>query len=105
MIKCSGFQVWPRDVEEIISMHPAVVEVCVGGVPDARQVEAVKAWVVLREGQETTVEELQEFCRKTLTGYKVPRYIEFRKSLPKTLVGKVLRRILQEQEKGKQAFR
>jgi long-chain acyl-CoA synthetase len=105
VIKCSGFQVWPRDVEEILSMHPAVAEVCVGGIPDARQVEAVKAWVVLKEGQETTVEELQEFCRKRLTGYKVPRYIEFCKSLPKTLVGKVLRRILQEQEKEKQALR
>jgi long-chain acyl-CoA synthetase len=86
-------------------MHPAVAEVCVGGIPDARQVEAVKAWVVLREGRVTTAKELQEFCRKTLTGYKVPRYIEFRKSLPKTLVGKVLRRILQEQEKEKQTLR
>jgi len=98
VIKCGGFQVWPRDVEEILSMHPAVAEVCVGGVPDARQIEAVKAWVVLKEGEEATAEELREFCRKRLTGYKVPRYIEFRKSLPKTLVGKVLRRILQEQE-------
>jgi long-chain acyl-CoA synthetase len=105
VIKCGGFQVWPRDVEEILSMHPAVAEVCVGGIPDARQVEAVKAWVVLKEGQETTVEELQEFCRRELTGYKVPRYIEFRNSLPKTLVGKVLRRILQEQEKGRQTLR
>jgi long-chain acyl-CoA synthetase len=86
-------------VEEILSTHPAVAEVCVGGVPDARQVEAVKAWVVLKEGREANAEELQEFCRKMLTGYKVPRHIEFRKSLPKTLVGKVLRRILQEQEK------
>ncbi|HBB15688.1 MAG: hypothetical protein A3J94_03015 [Syntrophus sp. RIFOXYC2_FULL_54_9] len=105
VIKCGGFQVWPRDVEEILSMHPAVAEVCVGGVPDARQVEAVKAWVVLKEGQEATAEELQEFCRKKLTGYKVPRHIEFRKSLPKTLVGKVLRRILQEEEKEKLAVR
>ena len=81
-------------------MHPAVAEVCVGGVPDARHVEAVKAWVVLREGHEADAEELREYCRQRLTGYKVPRYIEFRASLPKTLVGKVLRRILQEQEKS-----
>lgn len=100
VIKCGGFQVWPRDVEEVLSMHPAVAEVCVGGVPDARQVEAVKAWVVLREGHEADAEELREYCRQRLTGYKVPRYIEFRASLPKTLVGKVLRRILQEQEKS-----
>jgi long-chain acyl-CoA synthetase len=105
VIKCSGFQVWPRDVEEILSMHPAVAEVCVGGIPDARQVEAVKAWVVLREGQETTAEELREFCRKELTGYKVPSTIEFRNSLPKTLVGKVLRRLLQEEEKERLRIR
>lgn len=102
VIKCSGFQVWPRDVEEVLSMHPAVAEVCVGGIADARQGEAVKAWVVLGEGQEATPAELQEFCRQRLAGYKVPRYIAFRKSLPKTLVGKVLRRILQEEEKERQ---
>lgn len=105
VIKCGGFQVWPRDVEEILSMHPAVAEVCVGGIPDARQVEAVKAWVVLKEGQKATAEDLEAFCRKKLTGYKVPRHFEFRDSLPKTMVGKVLRRILQEQEKEKQLLR
>ncbi|MEW6333130.1 MAG: AMP-binding protein [Thermodesulfobacteriota bacterium] len=102
VIKCGGFQVWPRDVEEVLSTHPAVAEVCVGGIPDAHQVEAVKAWVVLREGWEMTAEELQVFCRRALTGYKVPRHVEFRDSLPKTLVGKVLRRMLQEQEQEKQ---
>lgn len=105
VIKCGGFQVWPRDVEEVLSMHPAVAEVCVGGIPDARQVEAVKAWVVLKEGQKTTAEDLEAFCRKKLTGYKVPRHFEFRDNLPKTMVGKVLRRILQEQEKEKQLLR
>jgi len=102
VIKCGGFQVWPRDVEEVLSTHPAVAEVCVGGIPDTHQVEAVKAWVVLREGRETTAEELKDFCRKALTGYKVPRTIEFRSSLPKTLVGKVLRRMLQEEEQEKE---
>jgi long-chain acyl-CoA synthetase len=102
LIKCGGFQVWPREIEEILMMHPAVAEVCVGGIPDPRQGEAVKAWVVLREGTRTAQEELQQFCREKLTGYKVPRFFEFRKDLPKTLVGKVLRRVLQDEEKKKQ---
>ena len=99
LIKPGGFQVWPREVEEIISSHPAVAEVCVAGIPDAKQVEAVKAWVVLKEGSSATAEDIQKFAREKLTGYKVPKAIEFRKELPKTLVGKVLRRVLQEEEK------
>ena len=102
VIKCGGFQVWPRDVEEILMAHPAVAEVCVCGIPDSRQMEAVKAWIVLKEGQTASPEELQKFCREKLTGYKVPRYIEFRKDLPKTFVGKVLRRLLQDEEISKQ---
>ena len=93
LIKCGGFQVWPRETEEILMMHPAIAEVCVGGIPDPRQVEAVKAWVVLKERHQATTEELQKFCRGKLTGYKVPRFFEFRKDLPKTLVCKILRRI------------
>ena len=103
LIKCGGFQVWPREIEEILTMHPAIAEACVGGIPDPRQVEAVKAWVVLKEGRQTTQEELQQFCREKLTGYKVPRFFEFRNDLPKTMVGKVLRRILQDEEKEKQS--
>jgi long-chain acyl-CoA synthetase len=103
LIKCAGFQVWPREVEEILMMHPAIAEACVAGIPDPRQVEAVKAWVVLKKGQRATDEELQHFCRKKITGYKVPRFFEFRRELPKTQVGKVLRRILQDEEKTKGA--
>jgi long-chain acyl-CoA synthetase len=99
VIKCGGFQVWPREVEEILMMHPAVAEVCVGGIPDPKQMEAVKAWIVLKEGRQATTEELQKFCREKLTGYKVPRHVEFRKDLPRTFVGKVLRRVLQDEEK------
>ncbi len=84
-------------------MHPAVAEACVGGISDPRQVEAVKAWVVLKEGHQTTQEELHQFCREKLTGYKVPRFFEFREALPKTLVGKVLRRVLQDEEREKQS--
>jgi len=103
LIKCGGFQVWPREVEEILMMHPAIAEVCVGGIPDPRRGEEVKAWVVLKEEHRATEEELHNFCREKLTGYKVPRFFEFRTDLPKTLVGKVLRRILQDEEKTKQA--
>jgi long-chain acyl-CoA synthetase len=101
VIKPSGFQVWPRDVEEVISSHPAVLEVGVAGVPDDYQGEAVKAWVVLRPGQKATVDELRQFCRQKLAPYKVPKHVEFRESLPKSMVGKVLRRVLTQEEKAK----
>lgn len=94
LIKPGGFQVWPREVEEVIASHPAVAEVCVGGIPDPQSAEAVKAWIVLRGGQSLEGEELRAFCRENLAAYKVPRYVEFRESLPKTLVGKILRRDL-----------
>jgi long-chain acyl-CoA synthetase len=100
VIKPGGFQVWPRDVEEVIASHPAVAEVGVAGIPDAYSGEAVKAWVVLREGQQLSEEELQQFCHTKLTGYKVPKHIEFRDSLPKSMIGKVLRRELVRQEES-----
>ena len=94
LIKPSGFQVWPREVEEVIARHPAVQDVCVGGVPDEKLGEAVKAWIVLKPGEQVEIEALRAFCREKLSGYKVPRQIEFRTSLPKTMVGKHLRRLL-----------
>ena len=103
VIKPSGFQVWPRDVEEVIAAHPAVAEVGVAGIPDVYQGEAVKAWVVLHEGQQVSAEEIQAYCKEKLTGYKVPKYIEFRASLPKSMVGKVLRRELVREDGEKQA--
>lgn len=102
VIKPGGFQVWPREVEEVLAAHPAVAEVCVAGIPDPRQMEAVKAWIVLKEGAQATPEELQNYCRARLVAYKVPRFFEFRTELPKTMVGKVLRRALQEEEKARQ---
>ena len=100
LIKPSGFQVWPREVEEVISSHPAVAEVCVAGVPDAKQGEAVKAWVVLEAGKTATAEEIQAWCKEKLVHYKIPKFVEFRPELPKTMVCKVLRRVLHEQEKS-----
>ena len=100
VIKPSGFQVWPREVEEVIATHPAVAEVSVAGIPDVHQGEAVKAWVVLRAGQTVSEEELREYCRQKLTGYKVPRSIQFLESIPKSLIGKTLRRELVAREKA-----
>jgi long-chain acyl-CoA synthetase len=94
LIKPSGFQVWPREVEEVIATLPAVAEVCVAGVPDARQGEAVMAWVVPRAGMILTESEVREHCRRHLAAYKVPKQLAFRETLPKSLVGKVLRREL-----------
>ena len=101
LIKPSGFQVWPREVEEVINSHPAVAEVSVAGIPDAKQGEAVKAWVVLAAGKTATAEEIQAWCKEKLVAYKIPKYVEFRSDLPKTMVGKVLRRVLQEEETAK----
>jgi long-chain acyl-CoA synthetase len=98
LIKTSGYQVWPRKIEEAIAAHPAVAEVGVAGIPDATKGEVVKAWVVLRQGQTVSEAELRAFCRETLAPYKVPAKVEFRAELPKTMVGKVLRRKLRDGE-------
>ena len=94
LIKTSGYQVWPREVEEALATHPAVAEVGAGGVPDAIKGQVVWAWVVVRAGQTVSEEELRTHCRSTLAPYKVPAHVEFRRELPKTMVGKVLRRQL-----------
>lgn len=96
MILVSGFNVYPNEVEDVIATHPKVMEVAVVGVPDEKSGEVVKAFIV-RKDPTLSVEELNVFCRAQLTGYKVPRYFEFRKELPKTNVGKILRRALREE--------
>jgi long-chain acyl-CoA synthetase len=96
LIKTSGFQVWPREIEEVLASHQAVAEVGVAGVPDTAKGEVVKAWVVLRAGSSASEDDLRAFCREKLAPYKVPSKIEFRPDLPKTMVGKVLRRALRE---------
>jgi long-chain acyl-CoA synthetase len=94
MIKTSGFQVWPREIEEVLAAHPAVHEVGVAGVADPMKGEVAKAWVVLKPGQTASEDELRAYCRERLAPYKVPSRVEFRKDLPKTMIGKVLRRVL-----------
>jgi len=106
MVLVSGFNVYPNEVEEVLYHHPAISKAAVIGVPDERTGERVKAFVVLREGASLTAEELIAWCKdpaQGLTGYRVPREIEFRDSLPETQVGKVLRRVLQEEERHKAA--
>jgi long-chain acyl-CoA synthetase len=96
MVLVSGFNVYPNEVEEILAKHPAVGEVAVVGLPASDGSEIVAAYVVAKEDK-VTAEELREFCRQNLTAYKVPRRIEFRNTLPKTNVGKVLRRALRDE--------
>jgi long-chain acyl-CoA synthetase len=95
MILVSGFNVYPNEIEEVLAAHPGVLEAGVVGVPDARSGEAVKV-VVVKKDPNLTTEALLEYCRENLTGYKMPRYVEFRAELPKTNVGKVLRRALRD---------
>ncbi|MGD9388767.1 MAG: AMP-binding protein [Gammaproteobacteria bacterium] len=97
MILVSGFNVYPNEVEGVAVTHPAVLEAAAVGIPDAKSGELVKLFVVCREGQSVTEKELIDFCREGLTGYKVPRKVEFRQELPKTNVGKILRRALREE--------
>ena len=103
MIKTSGFQVWPREIEEALATHPAVSEVGVAGTSDSVKGEVVHAWVVLRAGHTASEQDLRAYCRERLAAYKVPARVEFRDSLPKTMVGKILRRALKEELKRPQS--
>ncbi len=101
IIIASGFNIVPREVEEVLYEHPKVQEAVVAGIPDARRGETVKAYVVLKPGETATAEELIAFCRERLAPYKAPSRVEFRSELPKSLVGKFLRRVLVEEELAK----
>ncbi|UCE32045.1 MAG: long-chain fatty acid--CoA ligase, partial [Burkholderiales bacterium] len=102
MILVSGFNVYPNEVEEVVAKHPAVAEVGAIGVPDEKSGEAVKLFVV-RKDPALTDQDLSRFCAEHLTGYKKPRFIEFRDELPKTNVGKILRRQLRDESLPKAA--
>jgi long-chain acyl-CoA synthetase len=99
MIVVSGFKVWPNEIEDVAALHPGVLEVGAVGVPDPRSGEAIKI-VVVRKDPELTAGALIEHCRKSLTGYKVPRHVEFHSALPRSNVGKILRRALREPAAG-----
>jgi long-chain acyl-CoA synthetase len=98
MILVSGFNVYPNEIESVLATHPGVIECAAVGVPDEKSGEAVKVFVV-RKDPNLTAEQLQEFCKENFTGYKKPKYIEFRDELPKTNVGKILRRELRDAPK------
>ncbi len=94
VIKVGGFQVWPNEVEAVLMQHPKVREAAVAGVLTEEGHETAKAWIVLKKGESCSAEEIQDYCKEYLTGYKVPAAIAFREALPRTAVGKVLRRVL-----------
>jgi long-chain acyl-CoA synthetase len=102
MILVSGFNVYPNEIEAVVVTHPSVLECAAIGVPDAKSGEAVKLFVVKRD-ENLTAEEVLAHCRSKLTGYKCPREVEFRKELPKSNVGKILRRELREEARKKAA--
>lgn len=101
MVIAGGYNIYPREVEEVLYEHPKVEEAVVAGVPDAYRGETLKAYIVLKAGQTATEEEIIKFSQQHLAKYKVPKIVEFRPELPKTMVGKILRRILVEEEKSK----
>jgi long-chain acyl-CoA synthetase len=104
MIIVSGFNVYPTDVEQVLYRHPKIQQVCVVGIPDAKTGEAVKAFVVLKQGEGASEQDILSWARDEkhgLTGYRAPKSVEFREELPTTMVGKVLRRVLLEEEKQK----
>jgi acyl-CoA synthetase (AMP-forming)/AMP-acid ligase II len=103
MIIAGGCNIYPREIDEVLFQHPKIKDAVSVGVADAYRGETVKAYVVLREGQSVTAEEIIGFCREKLAAYKAPDQVEFRRDLPKSAVGKVLRKVLRDQEatKGK----
>ncbi len=99
MIIAGGFNIYPRDVEEVLFQHPAIQEAVVLGVPDKYRGETVKAYIVLKSGESVTEKEIIDFCRERMAKYKAPTIVEFRDELPKSMVGKILRRVLAEEAK------
>jgi long-chain acyl-CoA synthetase len=101
MILCSGFNVYPDEIDRVLMGHDAVLEAATIGVPDEQRGETVKSFIVLEPGKQVTADEIIAHCRENLASYKVPRFIEFRDSLPKSSVLKILRRQLREEERGR----
>jgi long-chain acyl-CoA synthetase len=102
MVNVRGLNVYPREIEEVLYQNPKVKEAAVIGIPDAHKGEVPKGFVVLTEGEEASEHEIIQYLRERLAAYKVPKYIEFRTSLPKNTTGKILKRILQEEEKNRE---
>ncbi|RLC75231.1 MAG: long-chain fatty acid--CoA ligase [Chloroflexi bacterium] len=103
ILGAGGYNIYPREVEDVLYEHPKVLEVAAAGIPVEGKGERVKVYVVLKEGETATEEEIIQFCKENLAPYKVPKFVEFRDELPKTMVGKILRRVLVEEERKKLA--
>jgi len=101
ILGAGGFNVYPREIEDVLYEYPKVLEVAAAGIPVAGKGERVKVYIVLKKGETATEEEIIAFCRENLAPYKVPKFVEFRTELPKTMVGKILRRVLVEEDKKK----
>ena len=98
VIIASGFNIYPREIEEVLYQHHAIQEVVVVGVPDSYRGETVKAFVKLKDGETTTAEDIMLFAKQNLAAYKMPKLLEFREELPKSAVGKLLKRKLRDKE-------
>ena len=100
MIISGGFNIYPREIEEVLHAHPKIADVAALGVPHRTRGEVVKVYVVAKEGESLTREEVIAFCREKLAGFKTPKFVELRDNLPKTMVGKVLKRVLRDEHKA-----
>jgi long-chain acyl-CoA synthetase len=98
MIIASGFNIYPVEIDNVLLEHPKILEACAVGVPDSYRGETVKAFVVVKEGEALSEEEVISFCKERLAAYKVPKQVEFLEALPKTVIGKILRRELRQRE-------
>jgi long-chain acyl-CoA synthetase len=98
MIIAGGYNIYPREIDEVLYTHPKVLDAVTVGVPDPYRGETVKAFIVPKPGETVTEEEIIQFCKSKLAAYKVPKAVEFRESLPKTMVGKILRKELRAEE-------
>jgi len=102
MIIAGGFNIYPREIDEVLYQHPKVMDAVAVGIPHEYRGETIKAYVVLKPGQTATEDEIMDFCKQKLAAYKTPKLVEFRDALPKSLIGKVLRKVLRDEEEKKQ---
>jgi long-chain acyl-CoA synthetase len=101
MIIAGGYNVYPREIDEVLYQHPKIADAVAVGVSDEYRGETVKAFVVPKAGETLTQEDVISFCRQKLAAYKAPKIVEFRKDLPKSAVGKILRKVLKDEEEAK----
>ncbi len=101
MVIAGGYNVYPREIDEVLYQHPKILDAVSVGIPDEYRGETIKAFIVLREGISATEDEITQFCKEKLAPYKVPKIIEFREELPRSAVGKILRKVLRAEEEAK----